>query len=275
MKKALYIWVLFLVMVKTVTALAQPKPDILLDNLSRASALAISPNSELFIVEAGKNRIIKYDLDGNLLDTFGGRGSGDSQFDNPGSIDVTNGLKLFVTDVGNKRIQIFDNRYQFIGSYSSLLIPKYRFDPSFISVDEFGNLFTYLRSDHLIIRFGISGRPDVEIGPLQNYGIEKVSGFISFKDQIIVIDSQQGILFRFSKEGEFLNFISGYPEIQAISSDQNYIYLVNRNTVFIVDPHGKLAKEIPLLPSSFTGISIWKGMIYLLTESRLIRYRLS
>ncbi len=274
MNKALYIWVLSLVMVNTITALAQPKPDILIDNLIRASAIDISPNSELFIVEAGRNRVIKYDLEGKLLDTFGGRGSGESQFDNPGSIDVTNGLKLFVTDIGNKRIQVFDNRFQFIGSYSSVLIPKYRFDPSFISVDEFGNLFTYLHSDHLILRFGITGRPDVEIGPLQNYGIEKVTGLINFNDQIILIDAKQGILFRFSKEGEYLNFISGFPEIHAVSSDQNYIYLVNRNTVFIVDSQGNVAKEIPILASTFTGISIWKGMIYLLTESRLFRYRL-
>lgn len=274
MNKDLYFWVSIFILVSIVPVSAQPKAEILIEDLSQAIAIDISPNAELFIVESGKNRVVKFDLAGKLLDSFGGRGSGDYQFDNPGSMDVTNGLKIYVTDVANRRIQIFDNRYQFIGSFTSVHVPNYRFDPLFIDVDEFGNLFTYLRSDHMLIRFGLMGRPDIMIGPLQQYGIEKVTAFHLFKDLILVADAEKGVIHRFSKEGEYLNFISVIPGVLAMTSDEEYIYLLSKDTISMINHQGIEVKKMPVSPSNFTGISIWEGMVYLLTESRLLRYKL-
>lgn len=274
MNNDLYFWVLFFIVAFIGPVNAQPKAEILIEDLSLATAIDISPNAELFIVESGKNRVVKFDLEGKLLDSFGGRGSGDYQFDNPGSMDVTNGLKIYVTDLANRRIQIFDNRYQFIGSFTSVHVQNYRFDPLYINVDKFGNLFTYLRSDHMLIRFGLMGRSDLIIGPLQQYGIEKVTALHLFNDLVYIADSNKGVIHRFSKEGEYLNFISVIPGVLAMTSDEEYIYLLNKDTISIINHQGMELKKMPVSPSDFTGISIWDGMVYLLTESRLLRYKL-
>jgi hypothetical protein len=254
---------------------AQPLyPVLVFDGLSQASALDISTDGELFIVESGKNRVIKLDINGTLIDSFGGRGSGDYQFDQPNSLEATNGLKVYISDLGNRRIQMYDNRNQFLGSITSPNLSKFRFDPTFIGVDGYGNVITYLKTDHLIVRFGLMGRLDLEIGPLQDYGINRVSGFLVHKDRYFVTDPSQGLLHRFSAEGEYLNFISGYPGILALSADDEHLFLVNSNTLFIADREGKLKSKIPISESRYTAVAVLDSNLFLLTESSLTRLKL-
>jgi len=275
MKKSLLILSHYLWLGFALPLIAQPQVTTLTEGLSQASSIDISTNGEIFVVETGKNRVIKLDLNGKVIDSFGGRGSGDYQFDRPGSIESTNGLKIYVTDEGNQRIQMYDNRYQFLGSYTSKSLSKHRFDPTFIGVDSFGNLLVYLESEHLLVRFGMMSRSDLEIGPLQQYGIQKISCFHVVKDQYFLADSDQGVLHRFSSQGAYMNFLSGFPEILAMTSDADHLYLLNSNTLFILDSRGNTLKTLSIDEAKYTGLAVWNGEVYLLTESRLSRFLLS
>ena len=85
-----------------------------LKGLSDAVAIDVSPAGELFVLESGRSRLLKVSPTEHG-DSLGNRGSGDYQFDRPAGLDVTNGMKIPVSDPSNRRIQTFDRRNQFLG----------------------------------------------------------------------------------------------------------------------------------------------------------------
>ncbi len=110
----------------------------------------------LFVVESGKHRILKLDHNGKLIETLGGLGSGDYQFDTPIDIDATNGLKIYISDYRNNRVQIFDRRFQYL---STIKAPQGQrnFRPTQLVVNDFGELFVYDESTKSIHKYDENG----------------------------------------------------------------------------------------------------------------------
>ena len=76
----------------------------------------ITPGGILWIVNRMRNRVVKYSFDGenlNYIDDFGRFGILEGYFDDPRQISVTTD-KVFVTDYGNNRVQIFDHGGRFL-----------------------------------------------------------------------------------------------------------------------------------------------------------------
>lgn len=76
----------------------------------------ITPDGILWIVNRMRNRVVKYSFDGenlNYIDDFGRFGILGGYFDDPRQISVTTD-KVFVTDYGNNRVQIFDHGGRFL-----------------------------------------------------------------------------------------------------------------------------------------------------------------
>ncbi|MFC2163973.1 6-bladed beta-propeller [Acidobacteriota bacterium] len=88
----------------------------------------IPPNSRItgilfakgifFCVDTRNHRILSFDGDGELTKSFGGRGSGQGEFNFPTHIAADNEY-IYVTDALNFRIQIFDFRGEFIRAIGS------------------------------------------------------------------------------------------------------------------------------------------------------------
>ena len=72
--------------------------------------IAIGPDNSIYVVDQGHDRIVKLGPDGQVLSSWGSKGSGDGQFNDPTSVavDSTSG-KVYVADPTNKRIQVFDS----------------------------------------------------------------------------------------------------------------------------------------------------------------------
>lgn len=73
--------------------------------------LAFGPNGEVFVSQGhgkGDSRLLKFDAAGNFVKTWGGKGTGPGQFDQPHSVVTTESGLLFVADRSNQRIQVFD-----------------------------------------------------------------------------------------------------------------------------------------------------------------------
>lgn len=81
-----------------------------------ARGIGVDPIGALYVADAGRDVIVKMDPMGLLLATIGGPGSREGEFDDPGAVDPTNGLVLYVADAGNHRIQIFSKAFAFLGS---------------------------------------------------------------------------------------------------------------------------------------------------------------
>ena len=98
-------------------ALAQKSAstEILFTNLKNPTSLYVT-QEHIYVVESGRNRVLKLNLLGELVTTVGGLGIGEYQLDTPIDVDATNGLKIYVSDNRNNRIQIYDKRFQYLTS---------------------------------------------------------------------------------------------------------------------------------------------------------------
>jgi NHL repeat len=87
-----------------------PGQGIAGDNFNRPTDVAWDAAGNIFVSDAYTNaRVVKLDKFGKFIKTWGSKGSGEGQFDMPNSIAVDTRGNVYVADLGNKRIQVFDN----------------------------------------------------------------------------------------------------------------------------------------------------------------------
>ncbi len=77
------------------------------------NAVHVARNGDVFVVEGHASgadanaRVLKFDKKGTLLTTWGKKGTGPGEFDQPHALAMDSRGRLFVADRGNNRIQIF------------------------------------------------------------------------------------------------------------------------------------------------------------------------
>ncbi|MGC4080885.1 MAG: peptidyl-alpha-hydroxyglycine alpha-amidating lyase family protein [Vicinamibacterales bacterium] len=73
--------------------------------------LAFAPNGDVLVVQGhgrGEGRVLRFSRNGTFIRSWGGKGSGPRQFDQPHSILVTPDNRVLVADRENHRVQIFN-----------------------------------------------------------------------------------------------------------------------------------------------------------------------
>lgn len=80
------------------------------DNFNRPTDIAWDAQGNMFVSDAYANaRIVKLDKSGRFIESWGSKGAGPGQFDMPNSVAVDARGNVYVADLGNRRIQVFDN----------------------------------------------------------------------------------------------------------------------------------------------------------------------
>lgn len=69
---------------------------------------AFLPDGSFFRTAFAEGLVHKFDAEGNLLKSFGRKGQGPGDLQNPGTLDVLDGKTLVVNDMGNRRLSFFD-----------------------------------------------------------------------------------------------------------------------------------------------------------------------
>ena len=69
--------------------------------------VAVDGSGNVFVADAGNNRIQKFTNTGTFIGKWGCEGSGDGQFSQPTGVAVDASGNVFVIDFGNSRIQKF------------------------------------------------------------------------------------------------------------------------------------------------------------------------
>lgn len=98
------------------------------NNLTEPNDVITAPNGDIFVAEAhtgqglekpthGVARIVKYTRDGRLIKSWGRFGSAPGEFKTPHALAFDSQGRLFVSDRGNNRLQIFDQDGKFIAEW--------------------------------------------------------------------------------------------------------------------------------------------------------------
>jgi len=87
----------------------------------------VAPNGTIFVSEghgAGNNRILKFTKDGKFIKSWGKRGTGPGEFDQPHALAFDSKGRLYVGDRNNNRIQVFDQDGKFISEMRQFSRPS-------------------------------------------------------------------------------------------------------------------------------------------------------
>lgn len=169
----------------------------LISGLHKASSFYIQ-NDIIYVVESGKNRILKLITAGKRTDSLGGRGSGMYAFNNPLSIHATNGLKIYLSDTGNRRIQVFDRRFQYLttiggGEGAQQTVPGE------LAVNDLGELWYADRKNKKLVMTDADGNI---IGNMHlPQGIQSVKAIQFSEGECLIWDGEQSVLFRLNEAG--------------------------------------------------------------------------
>jgi DNA-binding beta-propeller fold protein YncE len=81
--------------------------------------VCVTANNFIYVVDQGRSRVVKYDVNGIVLAIWGSQGTADGQFNEPTSVGVDEKTeKVFVADPRNQRIQVFDSTGKFLSKWT-------------------------------------------------------------------------------------------------------------------------------------------------------------
>ncbi len=163
--------------------------------LDNPSGIAFGPGNVLYVVDSGKDRIMKFDADGSHLLKFGEEGLHDGQFQHPYGIAVDPAGNVWVTDKVLHRITKFDSGGNFQTNWGSQGPGIDQVDnPSGIAADENGNVYVADTDNDRIMVTNSSGNY------LRNWAVTKPRGIKVYNGYVYVTHGNDGFK-KFDKNG--------------------------------------------------------------------------
>jgi hypothetical protein len=147
------------------------------DAFNRPTDVAWDAAGNIFISDGyGNARIAKFDKDGKFVKSWGSRGNEPGQFDTPHSLAVDARDKVYVADLGNKRIQVFDDDGTFKAQFAGVGAPwaicisggahpyLYSSNSNDPETLDSGEIYKMELDGRVLGKFGRAGKPMKEFG---------------------------------------------------------------------------------------------------------------
>ena len=146
-----------------------------------------------YMPEAGNHRVSVWDLEGNFLFLFGGKGIADGQMNNPESAKFSSEDKLYVADLKNDRVQVFDKDGKFLFKFGSTGSgPGEMKAPAGIGFDKHDNVYVseigndrvqvFDKDGNYLAQFGSTGADVGQFGNLHGLIVDRETGWIYVAD---------------------------------------------------------------------------------------------
>src|SRR5579885_3238258 len=170
-------------------------------------AIAVDQSGNVYVTDLGNRRIQEFDNSGNFLASFGSKGSGNGQFQEPAGIAVGGGF-IYVVDNELSLVQKFDMNGHFITQWGSKGNNKGQFLlPQGIAGDSKGNVYVVDTGNSRVEKFNGNGTFLLSIG---SSGLEE-GQFLSphgvavdSLDFVYVTDTGNNRVEKFGQDGTFL-----------------------------------------------------------------------
>lgn len=188
------------------------------DRLHRPADVALAPNGNLYVADAGNSRVQVFNASGGYVTTIGsGEGQGNDQFSWPNGVFVAQNGALYVADSNNNRVQIFNSAgaYQAtIGVTGEAGADNQHFDnPRDVAVDSRGMIYVADAYNHRVQVFdagatyvrtlGVTGQGGDDFAHFS--GPSKLA--IDNSDRVYVASQWNHYVYVFDKDGGFLTRI--------------------------------------------------------------------
>jgi len=136
------------------------------------SGIAVDEAGNVYVADRGNHRVQVFDSNGRFprkwgkgsgigrfMHKWGSEGRGDGQFNGPSGISVDGTGNVYVADLANHRVQVFDSGGRFLGKWGSWGHDTGKFeDPCGIAVDGAGNVYVADSPRHRVQIFDGNGR---------------------------------------------------------------------------------------------------------------------
>ena len=201
--------------------------------------VAIDDQSNVYVTTLLDHKLHKFNKEGTLLKSVGGKGNKSGQFVSPNGNQVR-GNKVFVCDSLNHRIQVFDTELNFLQTFGSKGTKSGRFDfPANVDFDSNGTAYIVDSHNHRIQAMTQGGRSLYTIGKKGRAAGELHKPVcIQVRDQLLYItDEMNNRVSVFRTFGQFVTtFGEDYlqePEGIAIDED-GFVYVTSHESAVLV-----------------------------------------
>lgn len=254
-----------------------------------ARSLAADPAGRLYVVDAAASSVSVLTRGGGTIATYGGPGTGEYSLLDPADVDPTNGLDLFIADLGNGRIQRFSHDGEFI---ESVPVPVGDSEalrrnevaggrPLAVAVGPGGALYAVEGERGVVLRWEGDRRISRLIGVPEDGGgalADPVDLAVSADGFVYVADRAHGAVLVFDGLGTFRRSVSGRVSSGVVavalapSADGERLLVVGPRSVAVHDISGGLVDVIrPGVSEDLVGSAVANGDLYVLTRTRLLR----
>jgi DNA-binding beta-propeller fold protein YncE len=258
------------------------------------TAIDLDQEGNLFILDAGRNRVLKYSDKNQLMQEIGGFGNSQDRFNDPRDLDAHLTLNVFVSDFNNNRIVRFDSHLNYLSDFSiedfniSYDNPLYFEMPLSVTVNNQYDIFVLEDLNKRIIKFDRFNQPLAAFGKAsenlgQLLGPQQIN--IGPKNEIYVSDPLSKSIIVFDFLGNFVRNII-HPEfieprgIDISNTGEIIVADQKAKKVFFFKPSGKFSMVWDLLSENIepTDVAMHspkgtnKILLYVSSQTKCYRF---
>ncbi len=204
------------------------------------TALALTPNGEIYVADSGNDRVQVLAPDGHILRQWGTRGQRPGEFRHPAGVAVDSAGNVYVADSWNHRVQKFRNDGTFLTTWGSLgsANGQLRF-PLGLAVNADGEVYVADSYNSRVERFSSTGVWQATLG---SYGIGDGQFYVpsdvavDAAGTVFVTDTGNARIQRFALNGQWQSSWGSWGQGSGQFEAPYALVVGGDGAVYVLDP---------------------------------------